>query len=65
MHPDRLRCSSLKYSRYLGRRALPAGRLARLAATPDFHHGLLRIDDGLTPLLLQVAFGLEAFEFHF
>src|SRR5436309_5118782 len=26
----------------LGRRALPAGRLARLGATPDFHHGLLR-----------------------
>ena len=25
----------------LGRRALPAGRLARLGATPDFHHGLL------------------------
>jgi hypothetical protein len=27
--------------RILGRRALPAGRLARLGATPDFHHGLL------------------------
>ena len=26
----------------LGRRALPAGRLARLGATQDFHHGLLR-----------------------
>src|SRR2546425_13124389 len=25
----------------LGRRALPAGRLARLRATPDFHHGPL------------------------
>src|SRR5712691_2078330 len=25
----------------LGRRALPAGRLARLGATPDFHRGLL------------------------
>src|SRR6266700_2074074 len=25
----------------LTRRALPAGRLARLGATPDFHHGLL------------------------
>src|SRR6266849_3708488 len=25
----------------LGRRALPAGRLARLGATLDFHHGLL------------------------
>src|SRR6266581_988691 len=24
----------------LSRRALPAGRLARLGATPDFHHGL-------------------------
>src|SRR5712692_644734 len=24
----------------LGRRALPSGRLARLGATPDFHHGL-------------------------
>src|SRR5712691_8323900 len=53
--PGWLRCSSLKYSRYchpprkrraagtpvLGRRALPAGRLARLGATPDFHHELL------------------------
>jgi len=27
----------------LGRRALPAGRLARLGATPNFHHGLLRL----------------------
>jgi len=26
----------------LGRRALPARRLARLGATPHFHHGLLR-----------------------
>jgi hypothetical protein len=26
----------------LGRRALPSRRLARLGATPDFHHGLLR-----------------------
>ena len=25
----------------LGRRALPARRLARLGATPHFHHGLL------------------------
>src|SRR5438128_10055588 len=25
----------------LSRRALPAARLARLGATPDFHHGLL------------------------
>jgi hypothetical protein len=25
----------------LGRRALPSGRLTRLGATPDFHHGLL------------------------
>ena len=28
----------------LSRRALPARRLARLGATPDFHHGLLVID---------------------
>src|SRR2546426_8534636 len=55
MHPRRLPRSSLKCSRYctppcttrtvgappVGRRALPAGRLARLGATPDFHHGLL------------------------
>ena len=27
----------------LGRRALPSGRLARLSATPDFHHGLLTL----------------------
>jgi hypothetical protein len=26
----------------LSRRALRTGRLARLGATPDFHHGLLR-----------------------
>ena len=25
----------------LGRHALPGGRIARLGATPDFHHGLL------------------------
>jgi hypothetical protein len=29
----------------LGRRALPAGRLARLGATPDLHHGLLAGDN--------------------
>src|SRR5881396_2884079 len=28
----------------LGRRALPAGRLTRLGATPDFHHGLLTLE---------------------
>ena len=27
----------------LGRHALPAGRLARLGAAPDFHHGLLSL----------------------
>src|SRR5947208_7732763 len=27
----------------LSRRALPAGRLARLGATPDSHHGLLGV----------------------
>jgi hypothetical protein len=31
----------------LSRRALPAGRLARLGATPDFHHGLLVPDTGV------------------
>ena len=31
----------------LGRRALLAGRLARLGATPDFHHGLLAISHQL------------------
>src|SRR5207247_9048062 len=29
----------------LGRRALSSGRLAVLGATPDFHHGLLELDD--------------------
>src|SRR6266545_3252461 len=29
----------------LGRRALSAGRLAALGATPDFHHGLLAAQD--------------------
>src|SRR5438552_6445267 len=75
MHPRRLRCSSLKYSRYCtppctgrtvgaplcGRRTTPpgphgadcapcggsAGRLARLGATPDFHHGLLPLVEQL------------------
>src|SRR5947207_4267612 len=32
----------------LSRRALPAGRLARLGATPDFHHGLLSAHTTLT-----------------
>src|SRR5439155_26118630 len=68
MHPRRLRCSSLKYSRYSRSSRLAGGagpptrlprwgprggapnaaaalgtpgRLARLGATPDFHHGLL------------------------
>jgi hypothetical protein len=34
----------------LGRRALPAGRLAVLGATPDFHHGL---PAGLKPICFQ------------
>src|SRR5438874_7437060 len=33
-------------------RALPAGRLARLGATPDFHHGLL---DGFTRSVVVLA----------
>ena len=33
----------------LGRRALPARRLARLSATPDFHHGLLAPIHATTP----------------
>src|SRR5438128_11837546 len=31
----------------LGRRALPSRRLARLGATPDFHHGLLALEADL------------------
>ena len=34
----------------LGRRALSARRLARLGATPDFHHGLLGFETGTSPL---------------
>jgi len=30
----------------LGRHTLPAGRLAVLGATPDFHHGLLDSEPG-------------------
>src|SRR5712691_5107670 len=55
MHPRQRRCSPFKTpgiatpprkpraagAPVLSRRALPAGRLARLRATPDFHHGLL------------------------
>src|SRR5436190_20631641 len=33
----------------LARRALPAGRIAALGATLDFHHGLLAEADRLTP----------------
>jgi glycosyltransferase involved in cell wall biosynthesis len=33
----------------LARRALPAGRLSRLGATPDFHHGLLAGDASRPP----------------
>src|SRR5437870_11313654 len=42
----------------LGRRALSAGRLAALGATPDFHHGLLTHWmplDRLAPFILVVA----------
>ena len=51
----------------LGRRALPARRLARLGATPDLHHGLLTAA-ALTerpPQLVQVRaelFDLRAVE---
>src|SRR2546425_1097299 len=40
----------------LGRRALPAGRLARLGATPDFHHGLLKDRRTRLRYYLQQAF---------
>jgi hypothetical protein len=41
LHPARLRCSSFKnIPDILTRRALPAGRIAGLGATPDFQHGL-------------------------
>jgi hypothetical protein len=35
----------------LGRRALPAGRLRALGATPVFHHGLLTTRSTVTPLV--------------
>jgi len=42
MHPRCPRCSSLKYCPIiLGRRGLPAGRLAALGATLAFHRGLV------------------------
>jgi len=34
---------------------LPAGRLARLGATPDFHHGLLRLQALLNAAMLPWA----------
>ena len=40
----------------LSRRALPAGRLARLGATPDFHHGLLG------PLVGKLGLATEALQ---
>ena len=39
-HPGRLRCSSSNTDGTLRRRALPAGRIVGLGATPDFCHGL-------------------------
>ena len=52
MHPGWRRCSSLTYRTVCcGRRALPAGRLARLGATLAFHHGLL------APVLLAEVLG--------
>src|ERR671919_147758 len=45
MHPRGRRCSSLNTPGIRGRRALPARRLARLGATPHFHHGLLTAID--------------------
>jgi hypothetical protein len=33
----------------LGRRALPGGRIARLGATRQFHHGLLALSDTAWP----------------
>ncbi len=47
----------------LGRRALPAGRLARLGATPDFHHGLLArgaLDEDVDDLVEYMLFTQEA-----
>src|SRR6266850_4057002 len=41
----------------LGRRALPSGRLARLGATPDFHHGLLTAE---TAEIAETYFSLRA-----
>jgi hypothetical protein len=49
----------------LGRRALPAGRLARLGATPDFHHVLLasarRIDsiEGVRNMYTNIGRAIE------
>src|SRR5712691_5486907 len=54
MHPRWLRCSSLKHSRYSRSSRLAIVPLARLGATPDFHHGLLTIrnqQDSLTSFL--------------
>ncbi len=48
MHPRGLRGSSSHTPGIIGRRALPAWRLARLGATPDFHHGLLRARSDMT-----------------
>ena len=39
----------------LGRRAWPAGRLARLGATRDFHHGLLGDEPSIETILIRNA----------
>jgi predicted nucleic acid-binding protein len=43
----------------LGRRALPAGRLATLGATPAFHHGLLVDSNVLLDVLTEDAEWLD------
>src|SRR5437867_3808748 len=41
----------------LSRRALPAGRLARLGATPDSHHGLLGVSLAILVAVFAVTNG--------
>jgi hypothetical protein len=38
----------------LGRRALRAGRLGRLGATREFHHGLLALRFSFSQAVLQI-----------
>jgi hypothetical protein len=54
MHPGSLRCFSSNIPDILGRHALRSGRLGRLGATREFHHGLLALRFSFSQAVLQI-----------